>query len=458
MTQHSRIGETPATSLARKWKESQEPAAPSRFARPLGDSDIDPQVIATAPTTQPAARDKIWTILLVTAGLLPVLLNALLALINAHVMHLSFMSAALAEVLVLAGAVAIFLTTPKRTEDRGPIALLAFFIIIALAISMVVQSIQIEVTRNLAIVACFSLVGLRSTKQSLRLTMTIASVLVAVVLLLEIISTPSYVAVFQPAEYFAATRGIEVAAYNDTGLFGNALGWEGRFSILNIMDHRGSSLFLEQVSLGNFAMVISIYLGVCWADLSRWERGGLISLVCLILVATASRTASSFFVMAPIVVLLAPRLPRFASLAVLPLCMLAALVVFQFLPASNGDDLAGRIGYTMRNLADLDLAAYFGAAALSASWYADSGYVYLLTSTTIFGVMAFWLYVSLFPASSSPQSKIASALISIYVFMNLLVSGTSIFSLKTAAVLWIIAGCSAAVFAKSHEADDVRHA
>ncbi|MGQ7830702.1 hypothetical protein [Altererythrobacter sp. Z27] len=437
MNETSRLTGTPADSLARKWKSA-------RQQRPTQDLSVEPMPLPTEnpPVSKGAFEwhSLIWPAL----GLAPLVLNGLLAIISAHVFRLGFNQVALAELLLLSSAIVAFLLTPKGPKDLAPVALLVVFILIALWVSLLENSLQVGMIRNIVIVTAFTLVGLRYSQQQLRMTMNAAVFIVTAILVIEILSVGTYVAIFQPAEYFAATRGLDVPDYDESGLFGNALGWEGRFSLFNIMDHRGSSVFLEQVSLGNFAMISTLYVYTFWTDLSKQERIWLLAAVALMCIATASRTASALFVLAPLIAITGPKLPRLTPLTVLPLCLIVAVGLYNFLPPTTEDNLAGRIGYTMRSLSGLELSEYLGTAASTASDYVDSGYVYIITASTVFGLIAYWLFASLFSAGETPRSKVCAQLTATYVFMNMLVSGTSIFSVKTAPFLWLIVGCVAA--------------
>jgi hypothetical protein len=436
MTQVPRTAGNPASSLAMKWKLA-EKTSRSLPRNPAEDENDGRAVPDPGPTLE--ARPEV-NLLLVGLGLLPIVVNAVLAIVNAHIFRLGFIHAALAEALILVVVAIFILISPKTTRDLGPAILLIAFSIITISISLMNNSIQIGIIRNIIIVTFFALLGLRFSQKTLRFTINSIALIVGAFLIIEIFSVTTYVTIFQPAEYFASTRDLAGSEYNETGLFGNTLGWEGRFSLLNIMDHRGASLFLEQVSLGNFTMVLTIYLCCLWGDLARWERLALTALIALMLIATASRTATAFFVIAPLLAIVAPKLSRYFPLAIMPLCFLGALLVYWILPTTTDDNLAGRVGYTMRSLAGLDVVGYLGASAETASDYADSGYVYLVAASSIFGFIAYWLFVSLFPAVDRQRAKVGGLLLAVYIFVNLVFSGTSIFSIKTAPLLWLIVG------------------
>jgi hypothetical protein len=218
MKPSSSLANNPASSLAKKWKmglvrEGSLLAIRSEESEANGEAEVQ-QLAPTAWIRSTPA--------LVGVGLLPIVLNAFLAIVNAHVIKLGFVHAALAEVLVLIVAGTVILASPKTSRDVSPASLFAFFCVSAVLSSLLIGKIQLEAIRNLTIVSIFTLLGLRYTYLSLRTTVNYALIVVIIVLLIEIFSVKSYVSIFEPAQFFASTRGLSVAEYNETGLFGKA--------------------------------------------------------------------------------------------------------------------------------------------------------------------------------------------------------------------------------------------
>ena len=144
--------------------------------------------------------------------------------------------------------------------------------------------------------------------------------------------------------------------------------------------------------------------------------------------------------LAPVVYWLAPKLNRFIPLALMPIVLITALLITVIGPPHQGDTLEGRVGLTIANLGALDLRSLLGMEALDSARFADSGYVYVIKASSILGLLALWLLAGLIAAGQSPGSKRFSVLLNLYLFSNLMVSGTSVFSIKTAALLWFLAG------------------
>ena len=376
-------------------------------------------------------------ILLVVAG---VCYNCVLAFANARGVPVNRPLVVLTEITILGGVAVTLLGGRAQRIDPAPALFLAFFLVNGLAVSLLSGAIFVEMTRNAAIIALFVMLGARTSPSALTKCFVITAAIAFAVLLVEIVAVGTYAELFNPASYLANTRGIPPSQFDDIGLFGNALGWDERFSILKIIDHRASSIFLEQVSLANFAVVATIFLCCRWQSLQLPLKLSMMAVIALMVITTASRLAFAMTLVAPAVYWLAPKLHRFASAAVMPTVLLTAIIVTQLQPPTKEDNLVGRLGYTIRNLGDLDLVSIAGFNAPQASNFADGGYVYVIVASSIIGLIILWLFVGLIAAGRSDNLKRCSLFLNLYVFSNLSVSGTSTFSIKTAALIWLLVG------------------
>ncbi len=147
-----------------------------------------------------------WAIVPILIG--AVCYNGLLALLNAHVMSVGRNDVVLAEMLLLSAAAFVVAISGPRLGDGAPVAFFAFFLIDMLVVSMLNNDVLADMGRDAAIIAVFVMVGARVDTAHVNRCFTIAAVIVAAVLLLEMISTPAYAAWFAPGDYFAKTRGI----------------------------------------------------------------------------------------------------------------------------------------------------------------------------------------------------------------------------------------------------------
>lgn len=378
-----------------------------------------------------------WAIVQLVIG--AVCYNAALAFLNARGLTMQRNYVILAEVALLSTGGLLIVACGPRRRDTAPAALCAFFVVNALIVSMLGNAIFVDMARNVAIIAVFMMVGARISERDLHRCFTLAAIAVAAVLLLEMVSVGTYASWFAPGDYFAQTRGIAKDAFDQLGLFGNSLGFDSRFAIVTLIDHRACSLFLEQVSLANFGVVLAILLACDWNRLPLLAKGFLGGLVILILLTTNSRLALALTLITPAACLVTLRWNRFLTLFVMPATLLGAALVGAN-ASSASDDLRGRLEKTIDALGTLDIGAISGLKAVTAPLFADSGYAYVIYGSTIVGLLVLWFFVSLVASQNQSRALRCSLLLNLYVFSSLTISGNSVFSMKTAALLWLLVG------------------
>ena len=62
-------------------------------------------------------------------------------------------------------------------------------------------------------------------------------------------------------------------------------------------------------------------------------------------------------------------------------------------------------------------------------------------AATIFGVIALWLFVCLFPAGARRPSGAAPIhFLFSFIFLNMMIGGRAVFSMKIAGLLWFVVG------------------
>lgn len=94
----------------------------------------------------------------------------------------------------------------------------------------------------------------------------------------------------------------------------------------------------------------------------------------------------------------------------------------------------------MKKIMELDPLAILGLSVDRVAEFADSGYVYLIYAATIFGVIALWLFVCLFPAGRTAAQRRCAHSLSLFIFLNMMIGGTAVFSMKIAGLLWFVVG------------------
>lgn len=365
--------------------------------------------------------------------------NGLLAIINGNVAALAFAHVAITEIALLLAALLYVLRRGFYKADLSVVLYIGFTLAMTLYVSVTTRTVYVDYFRNILIIFCFTLMGSWASKDSVRLAFKIACALVLIVLLMEVFVINIYEDLFYPAKYFVNTRGLTQHEFGGSKLFQNSLKIPGRFSF-GIIDHRASSLFLEQVSLANFSGVLLIFIISFWENLNRLERVLFIFTVVLILTTNDSRSMLIFSFICFAGYFAFPCIPRIFAALYMPMIVLTGLLVLAIKPDATGDTLDGRVVLTMRHMLEMDVPAMLGLYAPEAAKFADSGYLYVIYAGTIFGLIALWLFVTFYSGGDTPAQRRCLHAVSIFMFMNLLIGGTAVFSIKVAGLLWFLVG------------------
>jgi hypothetical protein len=343
------------------------------------------------------------------------------------------------EILLLGVGVAVIISGGLIRRDFAPMTLLYTFIMIAVLLSAINGFMFMNAARNIAIMSVFTMLGLRIHEVTLRRAMMVATGLTLGVLLLEIVSTPTYVYLFAPAQYYEQTRGAVTQDWDTSGLFQNASGFASRFTF-GLINHRSASLFLEQVSLANFASILSITVLTLWGRLSFLERLFMIGTAVLIVLTNSTRTGSALVLASIPGYFIYPMLPRWGTLLLAPAALLGAALVVAHTGLVQGDDIAGRMSVTIGALSEMDLSTLLGGHVAQTEHLMDSGYGYAIASSTLFGLMLICGYVAGILPQTTPEQRRCAYGLGLYFCANLLIGGTAIFSMKVAAPLWLLVG------------------
>jgi hypothetical protein len=371
--------------------------------------------------------------------LFSVLYNCILAYINHNIMHLTVSHVVLCEGVIMVSSVAYILKKGIYEDDLPIFLYLLFTLIMTLYVTVLNHITFIDQFRNVLVLFCFAGIGSWASARTVRLAFSIACFFVLLFLICEIVDITLYVNLFHPGEYFENTRGIKQVSFNSTGLFANALGFQGRFSF-GLIDHRSSSIFLEQVSLANFCGVVVIYLLSFWTRISRWEKTLCVATIVLILLTNNTRTMLIFSIVSIAGYFVFPKIPKLFDLLLMPALILIGFFVHFMKPNEVGDNFTGRVGLTITKMLDLDFNAVLGLSVSRIAEFADSGYVYLIYGTTIFGLIVFWLFICLYPAGATAAQRRCAHSLSLFIFLNMMIGGTAIFSMKIAGLLWLLVG------------------
>ncbi len=375
--------------------------------------------------------------------LLPVLAvtyNAILAILGTFGIPLSFAIAALCEILILALTLVLVTNTGFRQNDKPFLLCMTAFVLLTVYLNLVNGTLLITSFRNFLIIFTFAMLGLRLSFDELNRIFMICTVIVLTFLIIEIADLKLFVSIFEPANYFAQTRGNEISEFNEVGVFGNALSFESRFSYGLFDGPRTSSIFLEQVSLANFATIICLYLLAFNRVISRTQLFVMICTVFLIVTSSNARTTSILTIILLFGYFLFPLLPRFFNAVVALLVFCVALTVYFLNPYAQGDDLKGRIRLSMDHFFNLDFIDFIGLGANNLNHLWDSGYAYMIAANSILGA-SILCYLILFTLEQRYRfSKRLAYGVTLYIFVNMLIGGNTIYSMKVATLQWTLVG------------------
>lgn len=366
--------------------------------------------------------------------------NACLALINAHIAGIGFAAVAATEIGILGLCLCVLAKTGLKKSSRNVVYFLCVYLLITLVLSIANQTLFVDAFRNMLIIAIFVCLGREVNQVTVTRTFLLCSAVVLLFLLIELGSLPLYAGIFRPADYFVNTRGVANFELDESGIFRNALGFEGRFSFGIFTGPRTSSVFLEQVSLANYAAVLCVYLLSLWPRLGRMERIAHVLTIVLIILSNNTRTSSILLLLSLVGYFVYPYIPKYTNALIAPAIILLGVVVYALYPNVVDDDFVGRVSHTGKFIADMGWPEYFGLSLDKVSGLMDSGYPYVIYSTTVIGMVVYWLFVSfIVPQHTASQRRCANGL-AMFIFINLLIGGTAVFSIKIAAPLWLLVG------------------
>ena len=372
--------------------------------------------------------------------ILPLIYNAILAVVNAHLVTVNVQAVALSEILIL---MSIIFFSYKNQLDR--IDLLASAILVMALVSLIFSYVQvgyifIDNFRNVLVMLVAYIAGRKLTLDSAIIIYKSVIVVFYVFLLLEIFFLANYVELFNPPLYFSNTRGFEMVETNELGVFSNALGFEGRFTLGVFDGPRTSSLMLEQVSFSYLNIVLTLFTMVFWKEITSKWKFVFLSFSVVVLLTNESRLALIVSAVYFLGYYIFPLLHRLLF-AYFPILLLGVgLMMASLYSDAAGDNFIGRIVYSFDHFSKLKWADYFGAGVLNVNQLFDSGYTYLISAGTIFSALSIYLFTILAVYSDSIAGRRYAYGLILYFWLALMIAGTSVFSIKSSFILWLFAG------------------
>jgi putative polymerase len=263
-----------------------------------------------------------------------------------------------------------------------------------------------------------------------------ASVIVAG--LLEMFFLKTYLRYFDVIDYYIMRGTVDLSdtQYLANNLFVSGMRPEGHNLFGFLGDHRVSSLFLEPVSPGNYGAIVFF-----WALVrSRAENKlyiGLFLMALLIIVMADNRLGAGLCILGLALALISVRY-SYPVILILPFAFIAMLLGLHslFPILATDDSTLGRLASSGEVLSSLNVFNWMGFQ--EATNTLDSGYSAVVTKIGILGFAVFWfLFMSM--RGRNPDFNYFRVLSGAYVSIGLCIS-YSLVTIKTAALLWFLAG------------------
>ena len=375
--------------------------------------------------------------------------NAVLAFLNARGLFVSLPHVAGTEALIMGLAFCIAGANRERGMRTWMLLLFGFGIVFSFVLlvnGFLGQSVSLKAFRDVMVVASFGLLGVAFHARGGHLgpVLSVSAIIVLAGLALERFALATYAGLFSPMQYLVNTRGVadrQAEGFDGLDLFFNTQRLEGRFSFGLIGDHRLSSIFLEQTTLGNFAILLCLALSAFWAELTKRQRAVIGTAAALCMVLTDSRMALGMGIICLAGYFFLGRVAASLRYLVMPTFLLLSWILLYDgrLNSLSSDDLPGRFAWSLTQLSWIDLQGAFGGRPelIDRSW--DSGYAYFIYSQTIVGLAILWLFTARVLPTGTFASRTLGYLLPIFLTVNLMV-GPTLLSIKTGALLWFMVG------------------
>jgi len=204
--------------------------------------------------------------------------------------------------------------------------------------------------------------------------------------------------------------------------------------------HRVSSVLMEPVSLGNFAVIVLAWaLSKPWAEM---RKAAFFFWSAALLIVLCDSRFGMMMALALVAFRCVPDDLRNKLSPTIPFAILAVIIAIALVYTVGGDNFLGRVTFSGNQLLRFDWKLLLGVHSPLPN-YGDVGYAYVISR---FGVPLSIVCVAalfLVPMGNRQGERFRS-LIVLYMFSILAISGTSIFALKTAGLMWFLFGVLAA--------------
>jgi putative polymerase len=358
----------------------------------------------------------------------------ILCFINTNLFNISGSWLVLTELTLIGITFTLFV----RDSSINYVLLLLIIITNALILALFQQAFDPKQIRNFIVPVLLIWLGTKyDNKISVDKLVLWAAVIVLIVGLFELFFSDIYQKFFNVLNFLISTGRLEESStqYAETSFALNGTRYGGRNLLSFLGDHRVSSVFLETVTVSNFATVIVawglaksnlkegwlfIFLGTLIAVLADSRFGTTIIMLMLMLRYTIRKDWLKF---------IAYLMPFFIILV----CLYIGkdFTVFR-------DDFETRIGSTGHHILNFKLSEFFGLYSIHYSALLDQGYARLLHYNGL--IISIVLWVSFCALKFKKDTEIFKYFIAVIITTNLAISGDSIYSFKWVAFMWFLIG------------------
>lgn len=364
-----------------------------------------------------------------------------LALIHTNLIRISPTLFAMTEIVILLACVPVMFV-----NIRPVISLVVVFIASNLILMAIFRGgVDFKAFRDIAIVIIFYWVGsnVGNIRTADRLLAALAMV-VASVGLVEWLFVDTYTRFINIFSYYLGLGRLDASAAAITGQRLNLNGIRpdgiGRTILPAIFgNHRISSIFLEPVSLGNFAVILAAW-GFSKSKEELRKTIFFVSVAVLLIAYSDSRYGLVMLgLLAIFRIVIVDKGHVGAFLFPFFGVGMVIIVAVLFPEKITQDNFLGRLAWTGEALMEFDAGLLVGWESPVKS-YMDMGYAYALSKFGLIMCISLWFVFWLLPIRDIRGIRFR-AYIALYIALNLSVSGTSLFALKTAGILWFLMGC-----------------
>ena len=348
----------------------------------------------------------------------------------------------LTEILILTTGLAAI---GHRVAPRV-IQLVGLMVVFMIGLKLINPALDLKILHDLGIMYIFYKLGTATSPQQANRLVWLLMGIVLTVGVFELLFTTAFGNVFDVWSYYLDKGVIAQGTVNYSGtnlyLSGDRGAAARTFFPGLLGSHRISSVFLEPDSLGNYAAIMFAWC-VSAAIGSRWKRNTLLSLSVFCFVLADSRFGAGCCALM-LVFSLTPLVRSRLLIFVLPVLVLLALTIAGSLnelrgtvPAIMSDNFAGRLLFSGRLLNYWHLPQWLGLVP-SQVYTADTGYAYVINNLGLPLALLFLGMFAMHPPARR-EAMLMKAMIVIYISTSLCI-GASIFTIKTAALLWFLYG------------------